>query len=72
MKTAAQLRAAAKYDKEHIRGLYIKINKDTERDILEWIQGRDNVSGSIKGLIRADIEYNKQSEAWHLHGGGDV
>ena len=72
MKTAAQLRAAAKYDKEHIRGLYIKINKDTEADILEWLQGRDNVSGAIKGLIRADIEFIRMSERQHLQGGEDV
>jgi hypothetical protein len=56
MVTDAQKRAAAKYDKSHTKGVYIKLNKTTDADILERLQEAGNVQGYIKELIRKDIE----------------
>lgn len=55
MVTDAQKRAAAKYDKSHTKGVYIKLNKTTDADILERLQEVGNVQGYIKELIRKDI-----------------
>lgn len=55
MVTDAQKRAAAKYDKSHTKGVYIKLNKTTDADVLERLQEVGNVQGYIKELIRKDI-----------------
>lgn len=55
MVTDAQKRAAAKYDKSHTKGVYIKLNKTTDADILKRLQEVGNVQGYIKKLIRKDI-----------------
>ena len=49
----------AKYDKTHTTGLYLKLNKETDKDIIEKLDASGNKQGYIKGLIRADIESNK-------------
>lgn len=54
MVTDAQKRAAAKYDKSHTKGVYIKLNKTTDADILNRLQEVGNVQGYIKELIRKD------------------
>ena len=51
----AQARAAAKYDKSNTKGVYLKFNKTTDADILEYLKSVDNVQGYIKNLIRSDI-----------------
>ena len=52
----AQLRAQAKYDKTHTKGIYLKLNLETDKDIIEHLGGKDNVQGYIKELIRRDME----------------
>lgn len=56
--SAAQIRANMKYDKENTVRVAFAINKNTESDILEWLNKQDNKNGYIKSLIRSDI--NKQ------------
>lgn len=51
----SQLRANAKYDKNNTIGLYIKLNKNTDIDIIEHLSGQENKQGYIKLLIRNDI-----------------
>jgi hypothetical protein len=53
MKYAAQ----AKYDKEHTKGLYLKLNKETDADIIAKLEEVDGKQTYIKDLIRKDIEY---------------
>lgn len=52
--TEAQKRANAKYDKKHTKGIYLKLNTDTDADILTKLSKVENVQGYIKNLIRAD------------------
>lgn len=59
MTTEAQRKAAAKYDKAHTKGLYLKLNLATDEDIIEHLNRKDNVQGYIKGLIRNDMEGTK-------------
>lgn len=55
MATAAQIRANEKYDKAHTTGVYLKLNKETDKDILEYLASVPNRQGYIKQLIRDDI-----------------
>ena len=50
--TDAQIRAAVKYDKNNTRLIQMKLNKKTDADILEFLDGLDNRQGFIKDLIR--------------------
>lgn len=55
MATKAQARASAKYDKDNTKGIYLKLNKTTDADIIEYLSKVDNVQGLIKDLIRRHI-----------------
>lgn len=56
MTTKAQSRASAKYDKAHTKGIYLKLNKETDADIIEYLEEVENVQGYIKTLIRKDMD----------------
>lgn len=56
MATEAQKRAVKKYDKENVKGVFLKLNKNTDKDILEKLWSEENVQGYIKRLIREDIK----------------
>ena len=51
----AQKRASAKYDKANTKGIYLKLNKETDADIISYLEEADNVQGLIKELIRRDM-----------------
>ena len=54
MASKAQRKASAKYDKKNTKGIYLKLNKTTDADIIEKLATIENVQGYIKNLIRAD------------------
>lgn len=49
MTTKAQSRASAKYDKNHTKGVYLKLNKETDADIINFLSLH---AGSNQGLIK--------------------
>lgn len=51
----AQARASAKYDKEHTKGIYLKLNLKTDADIIEHLNNTEKVQTYIKQLIRNDM-----------------
>lgn len=51
----AQLRAQAKYDKDNTVQVKLKLNKKTDKDIIDRLSAADNIQGYIKELIRLDI-----------------
>lgn len=53
----AKRRASAKYDKTHTKGIYLKLNKETDADIIEYLEEVENVQGYIKNLIKNDPEF---------------
>ena len=56
MKTSeAQKRATIKYEKANIRRIVVKLNRNTDQDIIEHLDSIGNVQGYIKELIRRDI-----------------
>lgn len=52
----AKRRANAKYDKANTKGIYLKLNKNTDTDIIEHLEEAENVQGYIKTLIRKDMD----------------
>ena len=52
----AKRRASAKYDKANTKGIYLKLNKNTDADIIERLEESENVQGYIKTLIRKDMD----------------
>ena len=55
-KTEAQLRASKKYDKEHTKQINLKLNLETDADILARLEEVASKQGYIKELIREDIK----------------
>lgn len=47
--------AQERYDRENTVGLYLKLNRKTDADILAWLDTKENKQGYIKELIREDI-----------------
>ena len=52
MTTKAQFKASAKYDKANTKGIYLKLNKITDADIISFLDTINNKQGFIKNLIR--------------------
>ena len=44
-----------RYDETHTKGVYLKLNLETDADILEHLEKQENVQGYIKALIREDL-----------------
>lgn len=61
MATEAALRAQKKYDqanKDKYKNVFIKVNRETESDIVEKLESVDNIQGYVKGLIRKESSVN--------------
>ena len=54
--TDAQMRATMKYEKANIRRVVLKLNKNTDQDIIEFLDGLKSVNGEIKWILREHIE----------------
>lgn len=52
----ARRKATAKYDRHNTKQVKLKLNLNTDADILERLTKSGNVQGYIKALVRADIE----------------
>lgn len=58
MTTEAQKRAQKKYDEkrtEKFRMVMLKLNRETDSDILEKLESQSSMQGYIKNLIRRDL-----------------
>ena len=58
MTTEAQKRAQKKYDeanKNNYRMIHLKLNKETDADVIAKLESEPNIQGYIKELIRADL-----------------
>lgn len=64
----ARTTAQEKYDKEHTKGIYLKLNLDTGPDIIRWFWEQPSKQGVIKGLIREEIARKNAEKG----GSGDV
>lgn len=55
----SNLRAITKFVKEKTVSVNLRLNKNTDADIIEKLAGVPSKMGYIKDLIRADIQKNK-------------
>lgn len=53
--TKAQIKASVKYDANNTTRLYIKLNNNTDADIIEHLKSVANKQGYIKELMRDDM-----------------
>ena len=51
----AHSKSQAQYDKEHTTGFHMKLNNESDSDILDWLSQQDSKQGAIKKLIREEI-----------------
>ncbi len=56
MSSEAQKKASARYDAKNTRRIYLKLNLKTDADIFAFLEGKENIQGYIKELIRRDME----------------
>lgn len=54
-KKARRARQQADYDRRNTTQIILKLNRNTDTDILEHLARQANRQGYIKALIRADI-----------------
>ena len=52
----SQSENSIKYDKTNTKRVYIKLNKNTDKDILDYLDSISNKQGYIKELIRKDMK----------------
>lgn len=57
--TEAHKRAVGKYFKKNIRQVVIKLNKATDKDLIDYIDSLDNIQGTIKNILRKEIKSSK-------------
>lgn len=62
MATESQRRASAKYDAANTVSVRLKMNINTEMDIIERLEEVGNKNGYIKQLIRDDINRRRNEE----------
>lgn len=59
--TPAQKRAKDKYDKANTVQVKLKLNRKTDKEIIEALERSGNKQGYIKELIRADLKKKNES-----------
>ena len=52
-------KAQAKYDKDHTVMVTLKLNKDTDAEIICWLQEQPSKQGAIKQLIQREVDKEK-------------
>ena len=51
MASKAQIKASNKYNKDKTLTICLRLNKETDKDIIEILDSKDNKTGYIKNLI---------------------
>ena len=54
--TEAQNRYSEKYQKANIRRFVLKLNKNTDQDIIAFLEAQKSVNGEIKRILREHIK----------------
>lgn len=47
------------WDRQNTKQYKLKLNKNTDADLITWLDSIENKQSYLKDLIRADIEKNK-------------
>lgn len=49
------------YIRDHLRQIMVKISKEKEADLIEWLESKESMQAYIKDLIRQDMEKNSHA-----------
>lgn len=60
MTTDAQARATARYQRENVKQVKVKLYPK-DADVVAWLEGIEGRNSYIVGLIREDMERRRQS-----------
>lgn len=60
MKTDAQKRASIKWDAENQKKYTLKLNKFYDRELIEWMQSRENKNGTMKEALEKMMMEEKE------------
>ena len=47
------------YNKEHYRQIVIRLNNETDKELIDWLSSQENLAGYIKQIAREDMEKKK-------------
>ena len=61
MTSEAAKASKAKYDARTARYFSLKLNRNTDRDLIEYLERQESIQAYIKKLIREDMEKTAQS-----------
>lgn len=64
MATEALNRAREKYDAANTRQYKIKLNNNTDADLIEYLDGSANKQGTIKSALREQIKRRQINESY--------
>lgn len=53
------MNAYERYRKKTLVQLNLKLNRNTDKDILEWLDSVPNMAGAVKAAIREHIKHSK-------------
>ena len=56
MATDAQREAVKRYDAKNTRQFHLKLNKNTDAELIAQLEKQENIQAYIKDLIARDIE----------------
>lgn len=60
MATDAHRAANARYDRRNTRQIKLKLNTNTDADVLAWLDAQPNKQGAVRDLIRREIAEGPQ------------
>lgn len=63
MATKAQRQASARYNKTNTTQVLLRLNFNTDRDIIKTLNAQPSKTGYIKRLIRNDMERERTSRS---------
>lgn len=56
----AQKRATAKYIKHNVKRYVVQLNKNTDEDLVRFMENIDNINGFFKDCIRRAMEESRK------------
>ena len=66
MTTEAAKAAKARYDAKTARYISLKLNSNTDKDIIERLNAQENIQQYIKRLIKADMKEDKTMKQYTI------
>jgi len=54
-KRARRTRQQAAYNQRATRQVLVRLNKNTDADVIAWLERQESMQGRVKELIRAEI-----------------